>query len=75
MPFRGILLSALMLLIAVALALTGGLPQSIALTAAKMIVLFFGYEVAVAELRGRLGFVGGATVASLAVLAVRSLIG
>ncbi len=42
---------------------------------AKIIMLFFSYEVLIGELRGRLNWLSGATLAALGVTAVRGLIG
>jgi UDP-GlcNAc:undecaprenyl-phosphate GlcNAc-1-phosphate transferase len=49
--------------------------QRLGLFAAKMIVLFFSYEVLIGELRGNLGRLALATMAALAVIGVRAFVG
>ncbi|MDF1553829.1 MAG: MraY family glycosyltransferase [Deferrisomatales bacterium] len=50
-------------------------PQRMGLVAAKMIVLFFGYEVLMSESRGELKWVGSSTVMALAITVLRGALG
>ena len=49
--------------------------QRMGLVAAKIIVLFFSYEVLIGELRGNLGRLALATMAALALIGVRAVVG
>jgi UDP-GlcNAc:undecaprenyl-phosphate GlcNAc-1-phosphate transferase len=72
--FRSTPLDLLILFIALVVpGLLNG-PENTGLVAAKMIVVFFGYEVLMSELRGSLRWVGGTTVAILALMAVRGFV-
>ncbi|MFU8858649.1 MAG: glycosyltransferase family 4 protein [Deferrisomatales bacterium] len=71
--FRSSPMDFLVLFLAVVVPNFFGGPHWMGVVATKIVALFFGYEVLLAELRGQLGWVGATTLTFLGVAVVRGL--
>lgn len=71
--FQSTPFDVLILAIALLLPTFGGEIRHVGFLAARIIALFFGYEVLLTELRGEVGWVSVATLATLGVLGIRGM--